>query len=303
MTASRRVALTLLLTACAVPACNRAGSNSTAGSAKPAASSPVSAGTIFTIKVPAKGSTQTEQEKSSMQLTVAVTFAGKTTKSTTQQHEEHDTTERVLGANAEAPTKVQVTFDKRVETDTDAKGKTKTKRSPVDGKSYIAEVKGADISVTGPTGKKVTTAETKVVEQDEDDLGKPDPFTKILRGRSLKKGDQLQLPKNVVAELLGDTNKDMKMQIDKVSLTFQGTRRDGSRTDGLFDLALDVTGHPDPAVGMQMKINGIVVIDTATAWPVSMELRGPIHFSGGTGHGAKMAGQGNMDMTVSYTYK
>ena len=303
MTTSYRLALPLLAACCALGACNKSSQDGSTSAAPPASAAPAVEGTTFTIKAPTKGTTRTANEKTNMQFTIAVLAGGKVAaKMDMKQDEEHDTQSEVLAANDKAPTKVKVSYLKRVQIETNPKGKTKTDKSPVDGKTYIAEFKGGEIVVTTPDGKPVKAKEAKVVKKDNKELGKQDPFSKMLPNHPLKKGEKLEITKDLVAQLFGDD--DMKMDIDNVSMTFQGTKQEGGRTEGLFDMKLQVTGYPEPTLGLQMKIDGTVALDTATGWPISMHLKGPIEVKGeDPKRHLHMEGQGKMEMQADYSYK
>lgn len=304
MTTPRRLALTALLVCCSTPACNKLKSSLTGSSAAPAASAPAAAaGTKFTIRVPAKGTTQVSDVNTTLQFSMAAMGAGRVLKKLDMKQVDHDkTTQKVLAANDKGPTSVQVTYNQRVENDSKG-GKTSPDKSPVQGKTYIATLKkGGKIVVTTPDGKPVKKAEAKIVRQDQSDLGKTDPFTKLLPNHPLEKGEQLKVTKDLASKLLGA--EDMKTDVDKVSFTFQGTKQDGARTEGLFELKMQVTGYPDPTTGLQMKIHGTVAIDTATGWPISMHIVGPIQIKGGDmKHQVQLQGQGKMQMDGTYTYQ
>lgn len=303
MTAPGRLALTALAICCATPACNKLNGDLTGSSAQPAASAPAAvAGTTFTVKVPGKGTSRVGRETTTTQFSMAVLGAGGKviTKMDMKQVEEHNTTEKVLAANGDGPTSIRITYDKSVETETTGP-KTKAKKTPVNGKTYLAELKDGRIVVTNADGKKVKKSETKQVQKDEKDLGKADPFDKLLPDHPLKKGEQLKVTNDLAADLMGGS--DMKMDVDKFSVTFEGTKQEGSRTEGLFKLHMEVTGYPEPTVGLQMKIDGEITLDTATGWPVSVHLAGPIQVKGDDPkHHVHMDGQGKMEMNASYSY-
>lgn len=289
-----------LVVGLAATACNKSAPRSTGAQASSVAHTAAS-GTTFTVKVPSKGSTLKYRERTSLRFSMSMAALGKTTKMSLKQDSEHDSTEKILSVNAEAPTKVEITYDKRTETDVGPKGKTTTKRSPVDGKSYVADLEGGKIAVTDPKGKKVSKAEAKIVKEDESDLGKADPFTQALPHHPLKKGEALHFSKEQVAQLLG--TGDTKMSMDKVAFTFQGTKQDGAHREGLFGMKLQVTDHSEPGFALQMTMNGVVAIDTATGWPLSAHLTGPMLVLPAKTGGVKVRGRGTVVLNASYTYQ
>jgi len=223
------------------------------------------------------------------------------TKMDMKEVEVHDTTENVMATNDKGPTSVRVTYDKHVKTETTGP-KTKSKKTAVDGKTYLATLKDGKIVVTTADGKKVKSSETKLVQKDEKDLGRADPFEALIPNHPLKKGEQLKVTNDLAADLMGGS--DMKMDVDKLSVTFEGAKQEGGHTEGLFKLHMEVTGYPQPTMGLQMKLDGKIALDTATGWPVSVHLAGPLQVKGDDPkHHVHMEGQGKIEMNASYSYK
>lgn len=263
-------------------------------------------GTVITPKVPAKGTKRHAKENFTMSFSIeAVAADGKVVnKSDFRRRQEHQTEQEVLDANDEAPTRVRVTYVKRTEIETDAKGKEKAKpKNPVEGNTYVVERKGDDVVVTRPDGEPVGPKEAEEVKKAERDVGQPDPFAAVFADRPLKKGETIALPKALVKRLFGG-NEEMDLDVEKATLTFQGAKDHGGETLATFVMALEVVGHPNEGLAMRMKLEGTMVVETATGRPASVTLKGPLKIDGKDAkRGVDLRGKGEMTIDTTYRYE
>lgn len=288
------------------PACNKKDAGASAAASASAAVPAVPAGTTVTFTVPKAGTKLDEKDAMSMNFSIAATQNGKNVMNANVTNKQaHDSAKEVLASNSVGPTKVRITYTRREETETNIRGKEHTKKSPLEGNTYVVERKGDEVLVTREDGKKISKKETDEVKKDNHDLGKPDPFRKMLPDHALTKGEKIEPSKDAIRDLFSNGEEDAKpMDVDKAELVFQGTKSDGKHTAAVFDMKIGVTGYPDKTMGMQMQLVGTLSIDVATGWPLAVSMSGPLVVKGDdAAHHVQISGEGKMTMSADYTYK
>ncbi len=297
------LAISLVLLA---PACSKKGADASASASASASAAAAPAGTTITFTVPKPGTKLEEKDAMAMNFSIAATQNGKNVMNANIANKQaHDSAKEVLASNDVGPTKVRISYTRREETETNIRGKEHTKKSPLEGNTYVVERKGDEVTVTREDGKKVSKKEADEVKKDNHDLGKPDPFRKLLPDRPLVKGEKIDASKDAIRDLFSNGEDDAKpMDVASAELVFQGTKSDGKHTAAMFDMKVAVTGHPDKTMGLQMQLVGTVSVDVATGWPIAVSMSGPLVVNGeDAAHHVQISGEGKMTMSADYTYK
>ena len=276
------------------------------GEATPAASAEAqkTPGVLFSKKVPGVGAKRTEDAKNEIEVQIEAKRAGRVIHSGAfKKNEREKKRVEVLAANDTAVTKVKVTYLEKFDAEAEGKAALKRKPSPVSGKSYTVEAVNGSVEVHSDSGGSVPSKEKKIVADDFKDLGKPDKFTSFIQSRPLLDGEKLLVTADIVREMFGSKDGD-EMSVDSATFTFRGTRTEGPLTYGTFDVSFKLTASPkDQDLGMVMDLEGKVTVDTATSWPIEMNLKGPLTMKGKSDKaGVELDGKGSMTagMTAQY---
>jgi hypothetical protein len=100
---------------------------------------------------------------------------------------------------------------------------------------------------------------------------------------------------------LFDANDGDDVSIDKASFTFRGTKQDGQKKYGQFDVALKIamTSKKDDMI-MTMDLAGELSVDTVTSQLVDRTLKGPFTMKGiGKSARGELEGSGSMNASAS----
>ena len=146
---------------------------------------------------------------------------------------------------------------------------------PVEGKSYFVTRDGNRLLVRDTEGSIPPLEEFEIVVGSLQTFGLPSPLAKFLLGRTLQLGDQLQVPPQIAAEMLGFDAHFGRVQ--NFEFLLQEFRMIDEQPCAIFQATIEAVGQPaDP---VKMKVEGQVIIQTNTCRTVSAELAGPISLS------------------------
>jgi hypothetical protein len=207
-----------------------------------------------------------------LHLHTSITEGGKVTEETDQTV---DTRQRrhvqILEARGRAATKVMVQYEAAQQTfkDTQRSG---TAAQPVEGKAYIIERVGEDLSVKDSAGKTPPDEEVAFVARNMDAVGRVNPLAEYLDGKSLGIGESITLPAEVARSLLG---LDQQLQDEAVLQITLGRERtlEGS-TCAEFETNLRANARSGD--GFSLLVTGKMWIEPATCRLVAAELSGPV---------------------------
>jgi hypothetical protein len=185
---------------------------------------------------------------------------------------DHHTLE-VLQRNAEAASKVRVTYDDKTVTAI-VNGRQKRIESPLRGKTYVLEAREGGLAITDEGGQEVTAQEGTTLSREFRGLGGGDETERVMRSAPMRLGAESP----ALAEAL---KKDFARTIEgriffgRVTVTPAGVRRVGSLDCVAFSVVLQVgVETKDRKVRMDMK--GELLARTDSGWPVSIDLGGPV---------------------------
>jgi hypothetical protein len=145
----------------------------------------------------------------------------------------------------------------------------------VEGKSYIVVRQGNRLVVTDSSGAIPPQEEFSLVVNSLQSLGLPSPLVKYLLGRTVKIGEQLQLPKQIAEEMLGVDGQLGKAE--KFDLKLQELKMVDEQPCAVFVATIEAQGDPDNPVTLRAR--GEVLIQINTCRTVSAKLEGPLRMS------------------------
>jgi hypothetical protein len=290
----------LALVGAALLACKKNSSGTAAtGSAELAA--PETAGVKFQKKVPGVGSKRVESSQNDLDFSIDFKRAGKTIAGGRfKKNEVEKKRIEVTGINATSVTKVRVTYTEKYDEESRGNASPRKKPSPVAGKTYDVDSTGGKIEVTDEHDRPVPKRERDVVAKDWRSLGKPDKMAALIPDHPLVEGEKLPVSQDLVRDLFGSNDGD-DTSIDKATFTFRGTKQDGQKTFGQFDVVLKIamTSKKDDLI-MSMDLGGKLSVDTAGSQLVDLTLKGPFTMKGvsRTAQG-ELEGSGSMNASAS----
>ncbi len=267
--------------------------------AEPKQSTPIETGTKFTKKPFTVGQKRTSDMTSNVKLKVKA--AGQELKIEETEVQKKD--EEILELSGDTITKLKVTYTQDDKTASGIGGKPTTKKTPINGKTYILQSKDGKVSVLTDKEKPAPKSEEKAVLKDYSSFGKADPFTVAMPDRALKDGEDLpDLANAIKDELLSNQKSDNPKEtlaIDSAKVSFKGKSGDV----GNFDVSMNVTGG-DAQMKMAIPMTGTYSARLADAWPAGLDLSGPVSLVlGDKDKAAGVTGDGTFSAKIAYTYK
>ena len=142
---------------------------------------------------------------------------------------------------------------------------------PVQGKAYRCRRNGEKLEITDADGNIPPFDEFKIVSQNMDALGRPNPLADFLGGHTVHVGDKLSLPHEVAERLLG-LGDDLG-QVSRFELVLTDVKTVGGAECGVFSASIDAASTN--ASQMRMQVDGSVVIQAGTCRAIEADLRGP----------------------------
>ena len=207
-------------------------------------------------------------------------------------------TVQVLGAHAQAATKVRVAFvDKSVTRIVN--GREKRTESPVRGKSYVLEAKPEGLAITDPDGHDVPPEEGKQLAQLFRGLGAGDALTRAIPSEPMRVGADVP----AMAEGL---QQDFARALDgrvffgKVSVAPTGTRHVAAGDCVAFAVVLQV-GFETRGRKVRMDFKGELLLRASDGAPNSLDLGGAVAVDLEE-HGVPAHGEGKSRFTGTYVY-
>jgi hypothetical protein len=173
---------------------------------------------------------------------------------------------------------------------------------PVHGKAYRCRRNGDKLEITDAGGNIPPFDEFKIVSQNMDALGRPNPLADFLGGHTVRVGDKLSLPHEVAERLLG-LGDDLG-QVSRFELVLTDVKTVGGAECGVFSASIDAASTN--ASQMRMQVDGSVVIQAGTCRAIEADLRGPLGMSetrGSLTEKYQLTGTGHISAKIATIYR
>jgi hypothetical protein len=171
--------------------------------------------------------------------------------------------------------------------------------SPVEGKSYVLEARADGLSILDDKGKDVSAGEGQVLSQEFRTLGTGDAVTRAMPSAPMAVGRAVPALAEALKSDFG-RSIDGRVFFGNVSVTPTGGRRVAGVDCVAFAVVLQV-GFEVKDRKVRMDTKGEMVLRADNAWPVSMDLVGPVAVDL-TEHGVPAHGVGKSRFTGTYAY-
>lgn len=148
-------------------------------------------------------------------------------------------------------------------------------QDPIAGKSYYCRRIGEGIQVLTREGAEPPAEEKKLVAENMETLGKPNPLAEYLAGKTVAVGDKLTLPADIAQRLLGLGGA--LGEVTKFELTLAKLAEQDGQPCAVFQA--DIEAQQTDTSQMRLLIGGPMTIEAATCRAVSSDLSGPIGMS------------------------
>lgn len=251
-------------------------------------------GTVTINKVmPRLGLIRMTSDETSMGFTL--TEKGQTL--TMKVNQSKKKSEKLLALKGSIATKLEVTFQKVAKVEV-MNSKTLKPPSPLEGKTYVVEVRSGQLLVTKADGKPVTAEEQELVASEYKTLGKPNfmldglPVGPVRIGARIPSMEEA-LKKSFTLSMGGKPGE--KWQIDNASVTLSGKGRVDGAAVALMDFGMAMTVTQQTGFTMTMHMKGTVTVRLADGWPIRLSMKGPLDIMG-----QKNAGIMTMNQKTQY---
>jgi hypothetical protein len=173
---------------------------------------------------------------------------------------------------------------------------------PVQGKVYRCRRNGEKLEITDAEGNIPPLDEFKIVAQNMDSLGRPNPLADFLGGRTVRVGEKLSLPHEVAERFLG-LGDDLG-QVSRFELVLDDVKTVGGAQCGLFRASIDAASTN--ASQMRMQVDGSLVIQADTCRAIDANLLGPLGMSetrGSVNEKYQISGTGHISAKIATIYR
>jgi hypothetical protein len=171
----------------------------------------------------------------------------------------------------------------------------------VEGKTYRCRRDGETLLVTDEAGQVPPLAESEIVAQSMETLGRPNPLADFLSGKTFTVGQQLAVPNDVAEKLLGLGGE--MGDVTRFELTLANiTQIDGA---ACAEFRASIEAASNDSSQMRLAVDGPLVIQVDTCRAVAANFTGPIGMSetrGSLTATYQMAGTGNMTLGIASKY-
>jgi hypothetical protein len=280
----------------------------TSATAAPKKEEPAKDALTVTAKPLTVGMKQTEKETSEVNLKISIDLGGKPKTMETVETETMTRTEEILETDGKAITKARITYtEKKKKVIEDGKEKVKPK-NPVDGKTYLVEMKAGKLEVADEKGKKVSKAEEAAVRATNASFGKPDPVATSMPTAAMKVGDKIDGLASAMEQLFksrdeGKDGKESKVDITGAEVTLASIENPGADAVGVFSIAMTVGSGKDSKEPFTMKapLKGTLKVRAKDGRLLGVSLAGTMSMEG-TDPRMKVSANGEMKVGVEFTY-
>lgn len=151
----------------------------------------------------------------------------------------------------------------------------KTENEPVVGKTYHCSREGKELKVTAKDGSLPPIEEFQIVAQNMETLGVENPLTKFFHGRTVRIGEEIDLPVELAARILGF--EDQLGHATRFVLTLSEVREIDGRRCAVFKTRIEASSAESGQMGLLVEGPLVMQVDACRA--VSAEFTGPIGMS------------------------
>lgn len=185
-----------------------------------------------------------------------------------------DRTLTILEIQQGRPTKAQLDYRVSVTNVRDEKQQSVEATQPVAGHVYFIHRVGDTLTITDDKGQPITEEEDKILQNQLQNFGKPNPLAEFLHGQQIHIGQSIAVPEEVASQLLGMAGNPAKT--DKLGLKLINIKRVDGQPSAVFETLLKTSGQ-ETAMSLVMK--GELVIEINTCRTRSIRLHGPVAIS------------------------
>ncbi len=250
----------------------------------------------FRYQPPKVGQHGMHEMQFQLELTIAMRQAGKTISSEAQQLGRDQQREMtILQVTDNHASKVEVLYHKAQETVGRGQQSVTPQTQSIEGKSYLVERQGDEITVTDSLGQPVPEDERTLVAASMQAIGRPSPLGLLLNGKKMAVGQTLRLPNEMASDVLG--MKDTGGEPQKVELLLREVRQESGHRLANFDLSIVLK----LAGGGTMEIKGDLQIEPETCQVAAANFSGPVSMReehGPQGHTFEVRSEGTMKVAV-----
>jgi len=194
-----------------------------------------------------------------------------TTKQTLERTQ--DRTLKILALESGRPTQARLDYRASVTNIRDEKKRSMEATQPVSGHVYFVQRQGTQLTITDERGKPITEEEDKILREQLQNFGKPNPLAEFLNGKRVQVGQTIEVPKEVAAELLGMTGNSAKT--DNLGMTLVAVRNVDGQPCAMFETLLKTNGRE--SVSLVMK--GELTVEINSCRTRSIRMQGPVAIS------------------------
>ncbi len=180
-------------------------------------------------------------------------------------------------------------------------GESSLASQPVEGKTYRCRRDGETLLVTDEAGQIPPLAESEIVSQNMETLGRPNPLADFLNGKTITVGQQLAVPNDVAEKLLGLGGE--MGGVTRFELTLTNITEIDGATCAEFRASIEAASNDSSQ--MRLVVDGPLVIQVDTCRAVAANFTGPIGMSetrGSLTATYQMAGTGKMTVAIASKY-
>jgi hypothetical protein len=174
--------------------------------------------------------------------------------------------------------------------------------TPIHGKSYILFIddSGMDPLPADPD-TSLTEMEKEILRRDFSNLHDISFFPQFLRGRTVKVGDELDIPISQAGELIGFQQG---LNVMDAYMVLQGTREYEGREVAEFSVHTELTGKVrEETLEMEVSSTGTLYVDLETSFPVHYRMVGQMVFKlPDSEKGLTFNGSGSLVLNISRDY-
>ncbi|MGI9429862.1 MAG: hypothetical protein ACR2NM_14465 [Bythopirellula sp.] len=171
--------------------------------------------------------------------------------------------------------RAQVSYPLSRATSPDSSDPAQEVKQPVEQNSYLVTRQGEQLLVTDVEGALPPKEEFELVVTSMQNLGLPNPLAKVLLGRTLRIGEQLQLPQDIAQQLMGFGEQ--FGEVKQFELELKSIEQIEAQPCAVFAATIEAVGEAHNPV--RIRAFGQVVIQTETCRTVRAELSGPMTLS------------------------
>jgi hypothetical protein len=147
-------------------------------------------------------------------------------------------------------------------------------KQPVAGHAYSVHRTGEKLTITDEKGQPITEEEDKILQNQLQNFGKPNPLAEFLHGQEIRIGQSIEVPEEVASQLLGMAGNPAKT--DKLRLKLVNIKPLDGQACAHFETLLKTSGQ-ETAMSLVMK--GGLVIEVNSCRMRSIRLHGPVAIS------------------------